>query len=132
MANRIFLIVSVVIWIPYGLYCFFDPAFLQSAGVKALGDTGTTELRAMYGGLQIAIGVLAALALRDAARVRSTVLTLAILIGGIGTARALGALLAGDASSYTLGGTAFEFVTVGWAAWLLTRSEDGAALSSAG
>ena len=122
MAERIFLIFSVVIWIPYGLYCLYDPAFLQeAAGVAATSDTGTTELRAMYGGLQVAIGLLALFALMDATRVRSTLWCLAILIGGIGIARVLGALLAGDASSYTLGGVSFELVAATWATWLLAR-----------
>jgi len=127
MANRIFLMFSVVVWIPYGLYCLYDPAFLQeAAGVAATNETGTTELRAMYGGLQIAIGLLAVLALRDAARVRSTLWCLAILIAGIGIARVLGALVAGDASGYTLGGASFEIVAAGWATWLLARDRDGA------
>lgn len=130
MANRIFLIVSVAIWIPYGLYCFFDPASLHTAaGLAATGATGSTELRAMYGGLQIAIGLLALLALRDATRVRSTLWCLAILIAGIGIARVLGALMVGDASSYTLGAAGFELVTAGWATWLLAR---GGALPSTG
>ena len=133
MANRIFLIAWIVAWIPFGLYCFFVPGSLQeAAGVAATNETGTTDLRAMYGGLQIAIGMLAVLALRDAARVRSTLLTLVVLVGGIGIARVLGAMLGGDTSPFTLGAAAFELAAAACAAWLLARSADGLALPAAG
>ena len=122
MANRIFQIAWIVAWIPFGLYCFFVPGSLEeAAGVAATTETGTTDLRAMYGGLQIAIGMLAVLALRDAARVRSTLLTLVVLVGGIGIARVLGALLDGDTSSFTLGAAAFELAAAACAGWLLSR-----------
>ena len=57
MGKRIFLLVSTLVWLPYGIYCFFAPGFLAgAAGVAALSPTGRTELRAMYGGLQAGIG----------------------------------------------------------------------------
>ena len=133
MANRIFLIVWIVAWIPFGLYCFFVPGSLQeAAGVKAVTETGTTDLRAMYGGLQIAIGMLAVLALRDEAHVRSTLLTIVVLVGGIGIARVLGALLDGDTSTFTLGAAAFEFAAAAWAGWLLSRGAAEASSPSPG
>jgi len=126
MADRIFLIVSVLIWIPYGLYCLYDPSFLEeAAGIAATNTTGATEVRAMYGGLQIAIGLLALFALLNPSRVDSALWCLAILIGGIGLARVLAALMAGDASTYTLGGASFEFVASAWATWLLSRRSAG-------
>jgi hypothetical protein len=60
MAARIFLAFSALLWLPYGVYCFFDPGFLAgAAGVVSQSPTASTELRAMYGGLQTAIGALA-------------------------------------------------------------------------
>jgi hypothetical protein len=60
MATRIFLVVSGLIWVPYGLYCFFQPGSLaEAAGVAFMSPTGETELRAMYGGLQAAVGTVA-------------------------------------------------------------------------
>ena len=59
MVLRVFLGISVLIWFPYGLFCFLQPSFLgQVAGVVAHSTTATTELRAMYGGLQAGIGLL--------------------------------------------------------------------------
>ncbi len=60
MAIRVFLGLVALVWLPYGLLCFFQPGFLAgAAGVTSTSATGSTELRAMYGGLQVAIGVLA-------------------------------------------------------------------------
>ena len=60
MATSIFLGLSTLVWLGYGLYCLLDPGYLaQAAGVAAASATGTTEIRAMYGGLQAGIGVIA-------------------------------------------------------------------------
>ena len=60
MLEKGFLILTTVVWVPYGLMCFLDPAALaESTGVVASTPTASTEIRAMYGGLQIAIGLLA-------------------------------------------------------------------------
>ena len=126
MAVRVFLALQTLIWLPYGIVCFFVPEFpANSAGLSATSATATTELRAMYGGLQVAIGLLALFALLNAKRVHSALWCLAILIGGIGLARVLAALMAGDASTYTLGGASFEFVASAWATWLLSRRSAG-------
>jgi hypothetical protein len=50
---RIFFALTALVWLPYGIFCFFQPGYLaQAAGVTATSATGTIELRAMYGGLQ--------------------------------------------------------------------------------
>ena len=50
MAARIFLALSALVWLLYGLYCLLVPGSLaEAAGVAATTPTGTTELRAMYG-----------------------------------------------------------------------------------
>ena len=60
MSPRIVLGLSAAIWLPYGLYCFFAPDALAAiAGVASNSTTGSIELRAMYGGLQLSIGALA-------------------------------------------------------------------------
>ncbi len=122
VAIRIFLGLSALVWLPYGLLCFFDPAFLEgAAGVSYGSATGSTEIRAMYGGLQAAIGVLALWgALRPAAS-RYALVTIAALCAGLALARALGALLDGGFSAYTASGLGFEIASVTAAAWLLRR-----------
>jgi hypothetical protein len=124
---RIFLAFSAALWLPYGLYCFADPGSLaEAAGVAAGSATGTTELRAMYGGLQAAIGALALAALFRVTLRRPALLCIAFLCTGLFTARLMGALLDGSFSSYTGMGLAFESGSAAIAAWLLARSTDAA------
>ena len=123
MAARVFLILSALIWTGYGLVCFANPGYLaEAAGVAAGTATGRTELRAMYGGLQIAIGTLAlAGALRPAAA-PVALLVLASVAAGLGTARLAGVALDGGFSSYTAAALAIEFGTLALATWLRHRT----------
>ncbi len=127
-AERYFLIVSTLIWLPYGIFCFFQPGFLEGvAGVSALSVTANIELRAMYGGLQCAIGVLAALAVvREDLRCPALV-TLGFLTAGLGLSRLAGAALEGEVSIYTGSAIAFELVSATVAAWILSRGATRAA-----
>ena len=107
--TKIYLAISVLIWLPYGLYCAFAPEYLESAaGVMATTPTGTTEIRAMYGGLQASIGMMCAAALVRADLARSAVLALAFLTSGLFLVRVAGFLLDGSASEYTNGVLVFE------------------------
>jgi hypothetical protein len=120
MGTRIFLAVSALLWLPYGLFCFVRPAFLaQAAGVSAATATGTIELQAMYGGLQAGIG---ALALTGALRVswrRHALAALLFLCFGIGLARLVAAVGVGEVSAYTASALAFEWISAALALRLL-------------
>jgi Domain of unknown function (DUF4345) len=123
MATRIFLGVSALVWLPYGLYCFLSPEFLAGAvGIVASTATASTELRAMYGGLQMGIGMLAGAALLAPSLRRPALLALAFLCTGLATTRALGVALDGGLSSYTVTGLAFEIVSASLAVALLPRT----------
>jgi hypothetical protein len=120
---RIFLVISALGWGGYGLYCLINPAMLaELAGVTSSSTTGAVELRAMYGGVQTALGLFAALAVVRVAWQRPAVLALAFVTGGLFSARLIGTLLTGDTSSYTIGGLGFEFVFTAVAIALLRRS----------
>jgi len=122
MGTRIFLGLSALVWLPYGLYCFFAPASLvEAAGVVGQTATGTTEVRAMYGGLQSALGILLGSAVLRASLVRPALLAVAFATGGLGVARLFGLLLDGGLSSYTGMALAFEFTSAGIAIALLRR-----------
>lgn len=124
MAIRAFLVVSVLVWLPYGLYCLLQPGFLaEGAGVAAISPTGSTELRAMYGGLQAAVGVMALAALRWTELRRPYLLLIAFLASGLGFGRLLGVLLDGGLSSYTAFALIFEIAMVSAAVWLLRQPD---------
>ena len=120
MAIRIVLAVSALIWLPYGVFCFLQPgALADSAGVVATGTTGTVELRAMYGGLQAAIGVLSALAIFRPALQRPALILLVCICSGLGLARLLASLMAGEFSAYNGGALVFEWGAAAVAVWVL-------------
>ncbi|MCH2169637.1 DUF4345 domain-containing protein [Myxococcota bacterium] len=111
MAVRAFLALMTLVWLPYGLYCLFAPDTLETmAGVKALNPTANVELRAMYGGVQAAIGVLVGLALlREWLRVPALT-ALGFLALGLGTSRLIGCLIEGDQSFYNVSALVFELI----------------------
>lgn len=120
MIARIFLALSGLIWLPYGLYCFVAPGYLaDAAGIASTTATGNIELRAMYGGLQAGIGALAlAGALRPAWR-RSVLFAGCFLFGGLAVTRSLAAIGTGEVSPYTAFGLVFEWTSTLLAFWLL-------------
>ena len=72
----------------------------------------------MYGGLQAAIGALALAALLRPDLVKTALLTLAFLTGGLALARVLAAVTTADGSAYTIGAIGFETVSLVAASWL--------------
>jgi len=125
---RLFLAASALVWLPYGLFCFFDPTFLaEAAGVASTSTTGTIELRAMYGGLQAALGVLAGAAFFQPSLQRPALLTLSFVCAGLFMARLLGALLSLAFSPYTAFGLLFELLSTTFATRLLSRAPGRAA-----
>jgi hypothetical protein len=128
MAARIFLGIAALVWLPYGIFCFIQPGFLEgAAGVSFVSSTGSTELRAMYGGLQAAVGVLALAGALRPRRLPAALLALAVLCGGLGVARLLGAFIDGSYSTYTVSGLTLEFGLLALCTWFLRRSPAAAA-----
>jgi hypothetical protein len=125
MIARLFLALSALVWLPYGLYCLAQPGSLaEAAGVAASTPTGTTELRAMYGGLQAGLGLLALLGALQPGLRRPALLALAFLGAGLFLTRALGAAVDGGVSGYTVFALGFELVTAGGAGALLRHGPE--------
>ena len=127
MATTAFLVLSALVWLPYGLYCLAEPGFLaQAAGVASSSSTGTTELRAMYGGVQAALGAASALAVVRRELRGHVLFALATVAAGLFVARVVGVVLDGGLSAYTAFALALE-ITLAVAAGLLYRSAGPAA-----
>ena len=127
MAARIFLGLSALIWLPYALLCFFQPGGLaESAGVSFTSPTGSTELRAMYGGLQAVIGGVALAGALRPAPASFALLLLGLVCLGLASGRTLGVLLDGSVTSYTGFALALEWGTLSIAALLRRRLAPGA------
>jgi uncharacterized protein DUF4345 len=127
---RIFLGFSTLVWLPYGLFCFFQPGYLHdAAGVAIASTTGRIELRAMYGGLQAAIGLLALGGMIRTTLTRPALTTLAFLCAGLASTRTLGALVDGELSSYTAMALMLEWTSTVVAARLLRKGQEPRAIA---
>jgi hypothetical protein len=113
MATRLFMGVMGLMWVGYGLWCFINPLFLhEAAGIAYISATGNVDLRATYGGLQMAIGVLLLAGALRVALTRQMLVIYGVLCAGIGSARLVGALLESEWSGYTSFAVGFELGTV--------------------
>ncbi|MEE8581922.1 MAG: DUF4345 domain-containing protein [Myxococcota bacterium] len=122
-AMQIFLGVSAAVWLSYGLFCFAQPGFLsEAAGVTANTATAGAELRAMYGGLQAAIGCLMLAAIFRPGLRGTALVTLLFLCSGLALGRLGGALLEAGFSPYTTIGLGFEITSAGLALFFLRRT----------
>lgn len=121
--SKIFLGLSVLVWLPYGFYCFFAPEYLaEAAGVVGATATGTTEIRAMYGGLQAGIGALCLAALRNAEFEKTALVAIFFLSAGLFMGRLTGIFLDGSGSEYTYGALVFEALNTGVAGTFARRA----------
>ncbi len=128
LATRLFLAFSALVWLPYGIFCFFQPSFLnEAAGLLGTSPTATTEIRAMYGGLEAGIGAFCVWALVRPELARSALLMLCFTCGGLALTRTAGLVLDQSASGYTFGGLAFEVPSTIIAIILVRRLNKGAA-----
>ena len=128
MAARIFLALSALVWLPYGVWCLIHPAYLNgAAGVGFVTATGSTELRAMYGGLQAGLGALALGGVLRVSLERPALIALLFVTAGLASARMAGVALDGSPSTYTITGLCFEAATAAFTGWLLARSSLGPA-----
>jgi hypothetical protein len=112
MAMTIFLVLNAIIWTGYSLVCLFSPGLLSGGVVEGLevftnpDVIATVEIRAMYGGAQLAIGLLALVTLLSPSMHRPTVITFYVLLFcGLAGARFFGLIVDGPGPGLdTLGG----------------------------
>lgn len=128
MATKIFLGFNAVVFIGYGLMCLVSPAVVaDQTGMQLATGVASTEVRAMYGGLQTAIGLLALAGLLRPGLQASVLLTLVFLYFGLASGRMLGIVVDAEPGSYNLGAVAFESLFGVISLVLLTRASSTAA-----
>ena len=95
----------------YGFFCLVSPQSVAGFTGMVLSDpSAVTEVRAMYGGLQLGLGLLfIGFALRKGS-VQTGLLILIVLMGSLALARLFG-LISDGFSSYNLLGFVFESVS---------------------
>lgn len=122
MGTQIFLGLNALIWLGYGVFCLVRPSFLDgAAGVAARSETGIAELRAMYGGLQAAIGALCFLGMMAPAWTGHALVTVGFLVAGLASFRLLAVAIGGGLSGYTIGALVFEIPSAAAAFYFLAQ-----------
>ncbi len=120
MIARIFLGLQAVLFIPYGIYCLVDPGMLAgSAGLTATTVTGTIELQAMYGGLQVAVGMMCFMGLLRQDCEFVALYALLFLFAGLAVVRVSLGLMRGDFSDYTVIAMIFESASLLFLLWYI-------------
>lgn len=98
---------------------------LGATGIALSGDLAATELRAFYGGLEVALGALLVAAARSPRFEQAGLWLCAAAYGGIGLARLLGIALAGSGTPFLWFALAVELALGGLAALALWRIRGG-------
>ena len=116
-----YLIFTVLVWLPWGLLCVFDTTVIEDViGVASVTASGNSDLRAMYGGVQTAVGLMAVLALYDRWFFPNLLFTLAIVGACLASSRTYGLWVDDSSTAYTWGVLAYEyFAAISSVIWLV-------------
>ena len=116
-----YLIFTLLVWLPWGLMCIFNTDIIaEIIGVTSIHPTGNTDIRVMYGGVQFAVGLMAALALHDRRYFENLLWTLAFLGTCMALSRTYGLVVDTSGTAYTWGVVAYEaFAGASAIAWLM-------------
>lgn len=95
------LVLSGVSLLGFGVALTYAPIeVLAAIDVSVTGAIADTEIRAFYGGLEIALGLLILAWTVDSARRRDALLLTMVVYGGIGLTRLASMLTTGDDTSF--------------------------------
>lgn len=95
----------------YGVYVLFSPAVIANfIGYELAGPDAGIELLAMYGGLEIGVGLFCIAGLLNQQMRKPALLAVILIVGGLAIARVFATFFAPVApGSYTYGALLFEF-----------------------
>jgi hypothetical protein len=115
-----YLLFTVLVWLPWGLLCIFDVSVIADIiGVVGVTPSGNSDLRAMYGGVQTAVGLMAALALYDTRFFPNFLFALAFVGSCLALSRTYGLVADDSSTGYTWGVLAYEyFAAISSTLWL--------------
>ncbi len=125
MVGKGILGLSSLLFISYGLACFYDPSIAASnAGLVMEGSSAFAEIGAMYGGLQIGFGLFCLIAVINANYYRAGILALLIVIGFVGVTRLISQIVGDNEwTSYTIGALIYELATMVISGIVFTREK---------
>lgn len=126
-AQQAYVVVAVAAFAVLGGWALVAPdTFLPSVGLELVGEGAQAEVRAMYGGLELAVaGLLAREALRPE-RLQWAVRSAAVLLGGLGLGRLVGLIAAGGVAGLMGTLCVIELVGCCLGLWLARGAPGGA------
>ncbi len=95
MLARLSLGLSALAFAAFGMWFLVSPTTLVRIGVMLLHANAVAEIRAFYGGLELALGVFFLLALRRPAWFVPALMVQALTLGGVAATRLYGIALGG-------------------------------------
>ncbi|ARN76028.1 DUF4345 domain-containing protein [Oceanicoccus sagamiensis] len=120
---RGFLIFNGLIFGSYGIQCLLDPAVVSElTGMQLSTNTAIIEVRAMYGGLQLTMGLYLLYCAMQIVRVSQGLLVAIFIFAGMAGARSFGLAIDGGDSGYNIAATAYESICGVIAVFLLQKS----------
>lgn len=124
MLGKSILWISALVFIAYGLVSLISPAVPAGfAGLVISNGDAFAEIGAMYGGLQMGMGLFCLLAVNRLEYFRAGLALLVIVIGALALARLLSLLLSADpVTAYTWGALVYECITALLAGIALSRA----------
>lgn len=118
---RVFLALNGLLLAGYGAWCLLNPLVLQDyAGFVLETPSAITEVRAMYGGLQLTVGLLFLWCGFQTSVLRLGLVVSAVVFLGLAPARLAGIALLG-ADDYNLSAVIYEGICLALSLWLLGR-----------
>jgi hypothetical protein len=107
----LFFLLNSLVWIPWGIICLFMPQAWSGDVIPGMTvfdlsqAVARTEVRAMYGGLQIAIGLLTLIAVFKPRHRETTLLFYVMALSGLALSRMYGLVTEGNSEIIRFGFT---------------------------
>lgn len=121
MNTTLFLKIIAAILAVFGLIYLFSPITLATkAGITA-DNSGLTDIRATYGGIQIGLAVFLYWSSLAHSRLSSALAATAIIFFSVGACRFYGVIVDGEFSGFNMIGLSFEVVLTVISGWLFLR-----------
>lgn len=123
MLGKIVLGITAIVLISYGLVCFLTPDTpADYIGFALTNADARIEVVAMYGGLQIAVGLYCVLGLLKSEYYRASLMLVFMAFVGLAIGRVFGLVFASDTvTGYTIGATCYEVASSAMAAVALRK-----------
>ena len=120
--ERIFLAVSMLVFLGLGVWLFAVPEALNGLGIEMQEPDARVDVRATYGGLDLGIAAFLIWCLFRDAWVRTGLVAVGFLCAGLGTTRLLGIALEGQGGGLMWSFVGIELAVALWLVVYLRRS----------